>query len=199
MEDITACREQLETLCCQVREQIEGLGVLQKTFAHEAQSLHRQDQVRRLEVLRVRVTQEIAHARQMESAASSGFTQGTLISGVMGFAIGSLIGAAFHTREHPLSLGAKLCTDEFRREEPFGKVMVAVGAAGIPDDVRVISVSGYARKQERPESEIVASIEKQGYRLMTLESFLGALDQLKGKVLNGSLNLPFAGPLSTLC
>ena len=45
---------------------------------------------------------------------------------------------------------------------------VAVGPKGIPDDVRVVSLSHVAREIGGTESEVRAALESRGYRIMSL-------------------------------
>ena len=97
-----------------------------------------------------------------------------------------------HSREHPLSVGARLAQGDFERTAPCGTVLVAVGPGGVPDDVKVVALSQQARELEKTESEVVAALKASGYHTMTPESFFTALDELKEKVLTGNLVLPVA-------
>jgi len=47
-------------------------------------------------------------------------------------------------------------------------VAVAVGPKGIPDDMRVVSLSRVAREIGGTESEVRAALEGRGYRIMSL-------------------------------
>lgn len=198
MEGMTDCRRRVEALRCQVRAQVDALGILEQAFAAEGEHLRRYDQARCLDVLRARVTQEVEHLRRGEASLSGRFTRVTLISGLAKLVIGSVAAVARHTREHPLSVGVKLAASDFSQTAPFGTVMVAVGPGGIPDEALAISLSQYAREWGRSESEITAAVSKQGYRLMTPEAFFSVLDELKGKVLKDALPLPMATPTFVL-
>ena len=121
----------------------------------------------------------------MENIASSASTKATLFTGLAGLAFGTILGAALHTEEHPLLVGARLANNEFKRTEPFGTIAVAVGDAGVPDDVQVVSLSKYAREQRLSESTVRSELEARGYRLMTPDSFFKFLDQVKDNVLKG--------------
>jgi uncharacterized coiled-coil protein SlyX len=191
MESVMAYRKKIEELRCQVRAMEKTIEVINKAFAQEAEHLRRQDQARCLDDLRARVAQEVTEMQRLESAASYSFTKGTLISGLMKFAGGSAMAAALHSKEHPLSVGAKLAGDEFSRTKAFGTVAVAVGPKGIPDDVRTVSLSRVARETGRTESEVRAALEGRGYRIMMPSDFLRSLGELREKVLGGSATLPF--------
>ena len=189
---MTDCRLRLETLRHRAMAQQDVLASLGETFAQEAEHLHRYDQAQRLDALKERMAREVSNIQSMETAASYGFTKATLISGLAKFGIGSLIAVVRHSREHPLSVGARWAQGDFERTAPFGTVLVAVGPGGVPDDVNVIALSREARKLERTESEVVAALKARGHYVMTPESFFTALDELREKVLKGNLALPVA-------
>ena len=128
----------------------------------------------------------------MENIASSASTKATLFTGLAGLAIGTLMGAALRTEDHPLLVGARLANNEFKRTESFGTIAVAGGDAGVPDDVQVVSLSKYARDRRSSEWDIRAEYEARGYRLMTPDSFFKFLDQVKDNVLKGVSSLPTA-------
>ena len=185
MENMSDCSKRLEELRCQAMAQVDAAKVLQESLAEEADYLQRRDQAQCLDDLRTRVERDIADLRWMEDIASSASTKATLFTGLAGLAFGTILGAALHTEEHPLLVGARLANNEFKRTEPFGTIAVAVGDAGVPDDVQVVSLSKYARKQRLSEWDIRAEYEAQGYRLLTPDSFFKLLDQVKDNVLKG--------------
>ena len=187
---MTGCPSRVEELRRQARAQVDVLLPLNEIFAQEAERLRRHDQARQLDALGKKVTQEVSDIQRMETAASHGFNQATLITGLAKFTFGSLAAAAAHTPEHPLSAGARLAGDDFARNAPFGEVRVAVGPGGVPNDVKVIALSQLAREQDENESEVVAALEARGYRLVTPEAFSTILNELKDKVLKGTLALP---------
>ena len=192
METVTDCRLRLEVLRHRVTAQEDTLASLEETFAQEAEHLHRYDQAQRLDALEERIAREVNDIRRMETAAAYAFEKWTLSSGLAKLALGSLVAAVRHSREHPLSVGARLAQGDFERTAPFGTVLVAVRPGGVPDDVKVVALSQQARELERTESEVVAALKARGYHTMTPESFFTALNELRRKVLNGDLALPVA-------
>jgi len=190
MENMSSCRQQLEALRSQVKEQTDALSALETAFLQEAEYLRRYDQARLLRALHDRVTQGVRHVRRMEESASYSFNWAMTITGSAKLALWSLIAAKRHSKEHPLTIGLEHAKSDFSRTAPFGTVIVAVGPKGIPDDVEVISLSQSAREQRKAESEIVAAMEDRGYRLVAPESFLRRLDELREQVLKGSVSLP---------
>ena len=175
---------------------MDAAKVLQESLAEDGDYLQRRDQAQCLDDLRTRVEREIADLRWMEDITSSASTKATLFTGLAGLAVGTIMGAALRTEDHPLSVGARLANNQFRRTEPFGTIAVAVGDAGVPDDVQVVSLSKYAREQRLSESTVSSELEARGYRLLTPEPFFAFLDELKDKVLKGALSLPVKGRLT---
>jgi len=194
VEDMSGCRQQLEALRSRVRAQIDALAVLAEAFLQEAEYLCRYEQARILGALQDRIRQEVKDMRRMEESASYGFNWAMTITGSAKLALWSLIAAKRHSKEHPLTIGLEHAKSDFSRTAPFGTVVVAVGPKGIPDDVKVISLSHCARERSRPESEIVAAIEDRGYQLIEPKSFLRTLEELKEQVLKGSVTFPVFDP-----
>jgi len=191
MESMMAYRQEMDEIRCEVRALAEALGVLGKAFAQESEHLRRQEQAQCLDDLRARLTQEIAEIQRAESAASYSFTKGQFVIG-LAKALGASLGSVAHpTNENPLITGARHAADEWRKSAPFKTVAVAAGPRGIPEDVRVVSLSRAARETRKPESEVRAALEGRGYRIVIPGDFLRSLERLKDKVLKGTATLPF--------
>jgi hypothetical protein len=187
---MTYCKR-IEELRCEIKTLEEAVVTLDKAFAQEADHLRRYDQAQCLDKLQARVAQEIRYEELMESSASLRYTEARLISGLakaIGASLGSLVRP---TKEHPLAIGARHAADEWRKSAPFKTVAVAVGPKGIPEDVRVGSLSRAARETGKPESEVRTALEGRGYRIMMPDEFLWSLGELKDKVLKGTASLPF--------
>lgn len=192
MENMAGCQSRVEALRRRAGAQVDVLLPLNELFAREAERLRRHDQAQSLEALGRKIAQEVSDVQRTETAASYGFNQAALITGLVKFGIGSLEALASRNGEHPLAAGKRLAQDDFARTAPFGQVRVAVGSQGIPDDVMVVPLSRWAREQGNSESEVVALLQARGYRLVTPEAFFTILNELKGKVLKGTLALPVA-------
>ena len=190
MENMVGCQSRVEALHRRARAQVDVLLPLNEFFAQEAERLRRHDQARSLEALGRKIAQEVSDIQRAETAASYGFNQAALITGLVKFGIGSLKALASHNREHPLTAGARLARDDFARTAPFGEVRVAVGLGGVPDDVNVVALSRQARELGGAESEVAERLEGRGYLLFMPETFTTILNELKDKVLKGTLALP---------
>ena len=192
MEVVAVCQDHLEALRRRVRTQVEALGVLQDALAKEAEHLHRQDQARRLRALTSEVMREVEGIRRAEADARHIFSEVRLFSGLAGFAFGTIGAAAAGSREHPLSVGARVAKICVGGTQPYGRVLVAVGPGGVPDDVDVVPVSRWARELHRGEAEIEAALKAKGYSAMTPEAFSGVTAELEDRVLGGTLALQAA-------
>ena len=171
---MTHCKR-IEELRCEIKALEEAVVTLDNAFAQEAEHLRRYDQAQCLDKLQARVAQEIRYEELMESSASLRYTEARFISGLakgIGTSLGSLVRP---TSENPLIIGARHAADEWKKAAPFGTVLVAVGPKGIPEDVRVGSLSRAARETGKPESEVRAALESRGYRIVMSGDFLRSL------------------------
>ena len=73
---------------------------------------------------------------------------------------------------------------------PFGKVLICIGKRGLPDDLKIVPVSRFARESERTEPEVEMSWQQHGSRLMNPEEFAELMDKVGNEVLDGSASLP---------
>lgn len=147
------------------------------------------DQVARLEVLKSRINEEVEDIERMEAAAQTGYARGTLLDSGLTFIFGSLFMNAIG-RKDSLEIGAQMAGSVLSKTVPFGTVLIGIGKEGIPEDVKVIPVSRLARESKKGESDVVASLKRNGYLMMTLQVFTQALDKTKSEILDGSLFLP---------
>lgn len=189
MDSISSFQQSVEVLYRQAREQTAAIKSLGDVFDQETSYLVRHDQAVCLRSLRIRVLGEVDNIQELETAAGYGFNEAALITGMTELALSGLLAAIIHNR-HAFSIGTHLAEGDLTRKAPFGNVMVAVGHGGLPDDVKVISLSRLAREADRPESDIEAALQNQGYLLMTPEAFSSIVTELERIVLDGSLSLP---------
>ena len=189
MASLTSYHLHIQELHRRIKRQADALVILGDRFAREAQYQYRHDQAASLDDLRKRMEQEVRDIKGIETASSIGFTQGTLIAGGIKFAIGSLWALASRSDEHPIWKGLRLAESSLERTAPFGRIVIAEGSGGLPDDVQVIPLSKWAREQDKEESEVIAALES-SFHVMTIDNFFIILEELKGKVLRGALTLP---------
>lgn len=179
----------IETIRSELGQQVIAAKKLAVTFNERNIQLIRYDQISRLEALKYRINKEVESVKQMESAAQTGYTKGTLLNTGLTFAIGSIF---MHSigRKDSLGIGAQMAGSVLSKTVPFGTVLIRIGKEGIPEDVKVIPVSRLARESKRSKSDVVASLKRNGYLMMTLQVFTQALDKTKSEILDGSLSLP---------
>ena len=75
---------------------------------------------------------------------------------------------------------------------PFGNVLISIGKEGLPEDLKIIPVSRFARESNKTESEVETSLKHDGYLLMTPEVFAKVLEKVYSDILDGSVCLPLA-------
>lgn len=67
------------------------------------------------------------------------------------------------------------------REEPFGDIRVAAGS----DDMKLINVSGMARGRGMTVAQVIAYLERGGYRVLKWPEFVAKADNLRRAALRG--------------
>jgi hypothetical protein len=69
-------------------------------------------------------------------------------------------------------------------------VLVAVGKAGLPHDVAVVSLSRLARESGKEEQQVRDTLEERGHLLIEPDMFALLMNNLKRKILDGSVSFP---------
>lgn len=173
----------------------EAVVSLSKSFEAEADRLTIEDGVRRLKEIQATVVSELERLRQMEDAASNNSRRAILRFEVVGLAARIIVAASTENRRTRNFVNQVFDTDA-NKKPPYGTVMVCVGPNSLPDDVRVVSISGLARESNRPESEITQKLQKGGCLLFSQERFSHLIDRLVIDARAGRLYLPI--PIETL-
>ena len=189
MENIADFEEWIREMRSELGQQVDIAKRLAVAFAETDTQLVRHDQVSQLEILRSRISSEVENIERMESASQTGYAKGTLLNSGLTFALGSLSMKAIG-RKDSLEIGAQMARSTLSRKAPFGTVLIGIGKEGIPEDVKVIPVSRLARESKNSESDVVASLKRNGYLMMTPQVFTQALDRVEREILDGSLSLP---------
>lgn len=184
------CAERLEAMRLQVVAQVEALGPLAEALSQEAEGLRRGTMGLRLRRLQEEVRREVDSLSLGESSASLGFLKGKLVMGALDFGVGALAAALMSSREHPFRVGAKLASEALEETAPFGRVLVAIGPKGVPDDVKVVCVSRLARQGRGSEAKVEATLRSDGYTLYLPEPFAAMMDRLQAEVSGGAKALP---------
>jgi len=191
MESIADFRKWIGEMRSELGEHIYIAKQLATTFTENNLQLFRRDEAARLENLNYRINRDVEYIRQMESAAESGHVRGTLLCSVSTFILGSLL-VRNTGREDFLKIGAQMARSIWNKTVPFGNVLISIGKDGIPEGVKVVSISSLARESNKSEAEVEASLKHSGYLLMTPEKFAKVLDIVKRGIHNGSVSLPIA-------
>ena len=192
MATLTEHRQDLVELARKAQVLQAAVDTLTHALDSEALHLQRLDQAASLRSLRARVESEVADVQHAEIAGHLGSTKGKLVAGAVNLALGSLAAALLRPQANPLSFAARLAGHALADREPYGRVVVAIGPRGVPDDVRVVSVSGLARELGQPEKSVLAALSKAGCLVFDPQAFYRALQELEENVLQGTLALPVA-------
>jgi hypothetical protein len=156
-----------------------------------ADHLVREADIKRLQSLAYGLKHQLEKAYLREDGAQKGWRRaGTIgdIAELVGKEIGSTPG------EHPSVEVFKttLMARRASRQNCFGMILICVGQGGLPDDVRLVLISGLARSQNREEDDIIREIQQRGEWLFSPEGFLVMLDTLIEQLREGKLRLPIS-------
>ena len=189
METGITIDEWLRNRVCDIKAQIGALEELNVIFHNDAERLVRHDQAEYFNSIKNRILKEVQWVQRMETASQSGRSQGAIISGIAAFGLGSLF-AAMGGSKDPVYTGLNLANAVLSEEIPFGTVLIAIVKKGIPEDLKVISLSRLARESNTSEETIKTALKERGYLLMKPEEFDIVLDKLISNILDGSVSLP---------
>jgi hypothetical protein len=164
---------------------------LTNEFVAAADNVRRRDQAVSLRRLKARIMADVEHEQSRETSASLAFSERKLAGGVVGFTASLIAGAAAGHKDS-LAVAADVADASFRKSAPFGTVLVAVGKNGVPDDVKVIPLSRFARESKISESQVRAALNKSGHFLTGSHAFAAAAGEIERRVLSGVASLPLS-------
>jgi hypothetical protein len=190
MATLTDYDQELVEMARKAQVLVAAVNDLAHALDSEAVHLQRLDQAASLRSLRARVESEVAGLQHVETLQHVSSVKGKLVASGLSFALGGLAAALLRPEANPLPFAARLAGDALSDREPYGRVVVAIGPGGVPDDVRAVSVSGLARELGQPEAGVLAALSRAGYLVFNPQAFYGALQELEEKALRGSLTLP---------
>lgn len=195
MEGIESFHTYLKSLSHQAGMLAEAVVALSESFEAEAARLTREDGVRNLKAIHAAVVAELERSRQMEDAASNNNRRAILPFEFVGLAAKIIVAATIENRRARNFVNQVFDTSAGKKL-PYGTVMACVGPKGLPDDVRVVSISGLARESNQQESAITEKLQKGGCLLFSQDTFSCLIDKLVIDVREGRLHLPI--PIETL-
>lgn len=182
MEIINTSKRLPVTMLKEIIKLNDALTELDGLINKEAELIHRQEQIAKINALKSRVAKEIEHVQTAERESEYRFNKGRIFSGVAGFAIDSFIGV-ISNNENPFLLGAKSFSEELDKEADFGKVLIALKESSKLEDMEVIAISHLAREYKKTESSIISIIKGNGYLLLTPEELWESLHGLEEDIM----------------
>jgi len=191
MEGITLNNNYLKNLKHQARRLTSTLLSLITLFDEEEARLNRQDEVSRLEVFYSFISQLLDVTKRSEDSASYSQTKGDLISSLGIFTLGGIVKRVSKNKQLT-AFADSLLESPTSKNLPFGLIRICIGLKGLPDDVRVVSISKLARESNRLESEIIHELEQRGCLLFSEDKFSLLINKLSDDVRKGRLCLPIS-------
>ncbi len=161
---------------------------LNKSFEAEAVRLTREDGASRLRALHRAVVEQLERVKCSESSAS--YVQSQINQTASAVTLGMILGRAMVSKGNRLSTFSNSLRSVSIKKPPFGNVLVGIGPNGVPEDVKVISISELARKSKCLESEAIHNLQQAGFLLFSQEAFSSFIDKLVADIREGLLCLP---------
>jgi len=178
MESINNLGELLIVISEEVTYLNDAFIELDNLINKEAEYLQRQERACKINELESRLVSEINRIKHEERSSEYSFNTSKVYSGILGLAVGGIVGVVLK-QESPFSLGYKLYSKELEKKAGFSTVMMALKEGDKLEDIEAIAISRLARESKTTEADIMSSLERQGYSLMTTGQLLESLDQLK--------------------
>jgi hypothetical protein len=189
MESLKSFHEHLENLQHQARILTStGLSLI-TLFAGETNRLSREDEASRLIALYSSIRQRLERVKRNEDSASYGHSQANLMLSLGRLAASGVLGMVSENRQLS-TMSGYLLQGLGNKQRPFGKVLVCIGPKGLPDDLRVVSISRLARESNQDEPEVVNELQERGYLPFNEKEFSLLIGKLIDNILKGRLRLP---------
>lgn len=188
MEDLNSLRSHLNDLKLQVGELTSAGLSLITLLTKESDRLSREDEALLVEALQSSIRQQLREVKLDEESASCGYSHTNLIQSLPSLVVGTIKAVSGNRQMDAVT--NYFLSSSAKGKYPFGKVLVAIGPAGLPDDVRVVSISKLARESSRYESQIISELRQRGYLLLEEEAFSQLTNILLDAVRKGRLRLP---------
>ncbi len=191
MEGLPPHNTYLKNLKHQARRLASTCRSLITLFEEEVNRLSREDEASRLKTLYSSIRQQLDQAKRSEDSASYAHSKADLIYSLGGLALGGIVKRVSKNKRLS-SFADYLLESPANKECPLGSVLVCIGLKGLPDDVRVVSISKLARESNRHESEVINELQETGCLLCSENEFPLLIDRLIDDVREGRLCLPIS-------
>ena len=188
MENLEPFHGHLQGLQSKTKNPTETALALNALFAGEEARLRREDEASSLRAVYRTIVEQLERIKYNESSACCGDAKANLVFSLTGLAAKIVVAATIKNQRARNIVNNIFDTEGQKR--PFGTVTVCIGPKGLPDDVRVASISQLARESNRPQTEIVSKLQDDGYLLFSEEAFALLIQRLIGAGREGKLHLP---------
>jgi hypothetical protein len=173
-----------------LRERGSDCEALDTFFAEGADLMAREADIVRLQNLTIRLKQHLEEAVLNEDGAQYASIKGDAVSSIGELivkGVGSAIGGPTWSSE---AFEKDLTGRRARKQRTFGMIMVCISKGGLPEDVHIVSISKFARTQNRSESAVILEIQENGVFLFTPDDFWQLIEELALDIRKGKLRLP---------
>ena len=167
METEDKYARRLKELQNQLRRQkaaVEEIGLL---LDRSTRRLFQRDQAAFLEEFKLEIMQDVEIFQSVESEAASEFNK-RAIHGRIPSTMVDLYNV-FSGRRNSSEIGLTELLDEIYKKPPFHTVLIAIGPEGIPEDVKVMSISRNARNSHISEKSVQENLRSYGILLLKPE------------------------------
>lgn len=177
-------KELVVTMLKEITQLNDALIELDSLIDKEAEYIQRQERIANINALKSILVNEVQRIQDEEYNSKRNFNTSKVFNSIVGFASGSIVGA-MSKHGNPFLLGAESFLKHLDKKADFGNVMIAINIkeSGKLEDIEVIAVSRLARESKTTEQDIISSIKREGYLLLTPEEFWQSLDRLKEEIM----------------
>ncbi|MFC2009516.1 hypothetical protein ACFLT3_01155 [Chloroflexota bacterium] len=181
----------------QLRSRAEGLvsacRSLDSFLADQSAQLQGEADIERLNILTDKLKRYLSEAERSETGAYRASKKADALGSIIRLAVDG-IGMAMGEKAFVNGFDESMQESYNSRQHCFGFSAICVGRGGLPDDVRVVSISELAREKNLPESEIVLRLERNGELVFRPEDFWRLVEGLIVDITSGQARLPIILP-----
>lgn len=182
---------ELPYLRSRARQLTDDCRALNDLLAQKAEYLAREAEVNRLVSLTNRLMKDALEAQRQEKSEATNSSRSKALGSLMAEGI-ALTGTVIGKPDRAQTIARALNAKGAAKMASFGTIAVRVGAKGLPEDARVVSISAMARGQHRPESDVIPEIRESGALLVSVEVFAETINRAIAEIRAGRTRLPIS-------
>ncbi len=181
--------QQLQELRSQAKKLASACQGLDSFLAYQSDRLHCEADIERLNTLTAKLKLHLREVELSEKTARQASENADALRNTTKLIVEG-IGNAMGKKAFVTAFDKSLQGRYDSKQRCFGFSAVCVGKGGLPDDVRVVSISELARGKNLPESEIVLQIERSGELVFKPDDFWQLVKGLIEDIASKQAKLP---------